>query len=136
MKKFITLLLALSMLFAFAGCGENGGGMVSDIGSDMQSTIDNAGSKVESGISDIESGMTDNSNTNSTKITEQRAKEIAFGHAGVKEADAYDVQVKLEKDNGILNYEVDFETKTTEYDYHIHADTGEITSSSKEDKAD
>ena len=118
-------------MFVFTACGE---GNMKDMGSDVQSGIDSAKDKVESGADDLMDGDMNNSSDNSAQISKDKAKEIAFKHAGVNQADAYDVEVNLETDNGVLNYEVDFETKTTEYDYHINAKTGEVMSSSKEAK--
>ena len=131
MKNLITVILTLAcVMFMFAGCGSEN---MNDMGSDIQSGIDSAEDKIESGADDLMDGdMNNNSSDNSAKISKDKAKEIAFKHAGVNEADAYDIEVDLETDNGVLNYEVDFETKTTEYDYHINAKTGEIISSSKE----
>lgn len=130
MKIIITALLILSLSVAFTGCGSD---TVNDINSGVQSGMDSVEDKVESGANDIKDDVTNNSN-DTAKITKDEAKKIAFKHAGVNESDTYDIPAELETDNGVLNYEVDFETKTTEYDYHINAQTGDIMSSSKEPK--
>ena len=144
MKKIITVLSVLCMLFVFAGCNSR---TVKDTESGIQSAADSVEDKVESGItgshnssnntSDNNSshnGSNNNSGTTTTAITEAKAKEIAFKHADINEADAYDIEVELEKENGVSTYEISFETDSAEYDYHIHADTGEIISSSKGEK--
>ena len=64
--------------------------------------------------------------TQSGQITEDEAKAIAFGHAGVTEADVSHLYVHLETDDGITKYEVDFNVGTTEYDYDIDAASGSI----------
>ncbi|MBQ8533164.1 MAG: PepSY domain-containing protein [Clostridia bacterium] len=133
MKRYIiTVLSVLSMLFIFAGCGSK---TANDVGSNIQSTVDSAEDKVESGMNDMQNGNDNNSaNTNTNQITKDEAKAIAFKHANVNEADVYDLDVDLEKDNGTSKYDISFETKSAEYDYDIHAETGEILSSSKDDK--
>lgn len=59
-------------------------------------------------------------------ISEAEAREIARKDAGVKEKDIADIRVKLEKDDGIWEYEVEFYAGNQEYDYEIHAETGKI----------
>lgn len=130
-KTFVTLLSVLSILFVFAGCGSR---TAKDVQSGIQSTVDSAEEKVESGMTGSQNNGSNNSVTNTAKLSKDEAKAIAFKHANVNEADAYDIEVELEKDNGVSNYEISFETKSAEYDYHIHADTGEIISSSEEQK--
>lgn len=61
-------------------------------------------------------------------ISESKALEIACTHAGVKPEDILYSDVKLEADNGIQTYDVNFFTQGKEYDYDILAATGEISS--------
>lgn len=61
-------------------------------------------------------------------ITEDQAKSIALEHAGVAESDATFYRIEQDRDNGRNIYEVEFYTGTTEYDYEIDRDTGEIVS--------
>lgn len=61
-------------------------------------------------------------------ITESRALEIAYTHAGVKPEDILFSKVKLEYDDGVQEYDVNFFTQGKEYDYDILASTGEIRS--------
>lgn len=61
-------------------------------------------------------------------ISESKALEIARTHAGVKPEDILYSDVKLEADNGIQTYDVNFFTQGKEYDYDILAATGEISS--------
>ena len=59
-------------------------------------------------------------------ITEQRAKEIAMQDAGVLESQISSQRIKLEMDDGIWEYEVEFYVGSTEYDYEIDAASGAI----------
>lgn len=63
-------------------------------------------------------------------IDEAKAKEIALNHAGVTQADTSFIWVKPDVDDGQQVYEVEFYVAATnsEYDYEIHAQTGEIIS--------
>lgn len=61
-------------------------------------------------------------------ITESKALEIAYNHAGVKEKDVQFSRVKLEMDHGVQEYDVNFFTQGKEYDYDIDANTGDIRS--------
>lgn len=65
---------------------------------------------------------------NSTTLTESEATAVALEHAGVSEADVTYMQVKLDRDDGQLVYDVEFYAGNTEYDYEINATTGKIIS--------
>ncbi len=66
--------------------------------------------------------------TDGSYITAGRAKELALAHAGVRAADAVFVHTELDWDDGRAEYEVEFYSGNTEYDYDIDALTGEIRS--------
>ena len=55
-----------------------------------------------------------------------KAKSIALNHAGVSESKAYDMDIELDDEDGILVYEVEFKSGNMEYDYEINAATGAI----------
>ena len=55
-----------------------------------------------------------------------KAKSIALNHAGVSENEAYDIDIELDNEDGILVYEVEFKSGNMEYDYEINAATGAI----------
>lgn len=61
-------------------------------------------------------------------ITESQALEIAYQHAGVKPEEVLRHRVKLDIDDGVQEYDVNFFTQGNEYDYDISAATGEIRS--------
>ena len=62
----------------------------------------------------------------------ERAKQIALADAGVKEADAVFLRANLDWDDGRMEYEVEFYSGYTEYDYDIDARTGAILSSDRD----
>lgn len=59
-------------------------------------------------------------------IGEEAAWEAALNHAGLKEDEVTRKKVKLDEDDGIMVYEVEFLMGRTEYDYEIHAVSGEV----------
>ena len=70
------------------------------------------------------SGNTGSGQQPTTQISEEQAKQIALEHAQIKESDAAFLWAKLDYDDGVLVYDVEFyiaETNT-EYDYEIDAE--------------
>ncbi|WP_455617106.1 PepSY domain-containing protein [Eisenbergiella sp.] len=61
-------------------------------------------------------------------ISEEDAKKIALEHADLKEEDISYFKMKLDTDHGVTEYEVEFVSGNTEYDYDIDAVTGAIRS--------
>ncbi|MDI9395542.1 MAG: PepSY domain-containing protein [Euryarchaeota archaeon] len=61
-------------------------------------------------------------------ISLDRAKEIALDHAGLAETDVTFVNAKLDTDDGKPEYEIEFYSGNTEYDYDIDPYTGDILS--------
>lgn len=59
-------------------------------------------------------------------IGKEKAKQIAFKNAGVSANNVRELEIELDVDNGKLVYEVEFESGSKEYEYDIHAKTGEI----------
>ena len=66
----------------------------------------------------------------SSVISVDRAKQIALSHAGVSGASFK--KVKLDKDDGVRVYEIEFKVGNVEYEYDIDASSGAIISSSSE----
>ena len=60
------------------------------------------------------------------KISESEAKAIALKHAGLKEADVKFTKFNEDMDDGVWQYEIEFVSGETEYDYEINMETGEI----------
>ena len=64
--------------------------------------------------------------SNNKMISSDRAKEIAFSHAGVAERDVTSLEITLDKDNGTLTYNVNFYVGSVPYNYEINAANGKI----------
>ena len=66
-------------------------------------------------------------------LTEQEAQQIALDHAGFAADRVTDLRVRYEIDDRVPEYEVEFRVDRMEYDYTIHAETGEILSFDMDD---
>ena len=69
-------------------------------------------------------------NTQTSEISVERAKQIALAHAGVGSAKFK--KAKLDYENGIKVYEIEFKVGNLEYEYDINVSNGAIISSSVE----
>ena len=65
-------------------------------------------------------------------ITAEEAKTIALTHAGVSPEQVRFLRVGFDRDDRIPQYEVEFVIDGWEYEYDIHAETGEILSFDKD----
>ena len=67
------------------------------------------------------------------RISEEKAQEIALKHAGLKADQVTGIRVSYDVDDGVPEYEVEFRYDGWEYEYEIHAETGEIRSYDRDD---
>lgn len=124
MKKRIGVLLGATVLTA---------GMLSGCGGSNQPAQDITNQPIETTIVKETTSVQETTNNEITTkvassniISEEEAKKIALKDAGVNESDTTGMQIKLEMDDGIQEYEVDFNVGVTEYDYTINATDGKI----------
>ena len=68
----------------------------------------------------------------SQRLTAGEVRTIALSHAGIPEDQLRFLRLEYEMDDGIPRYEVEFVTDDWEYEYEIHAETGEILSYDKD----
>ncbi|MBQ6885347.1 MAG: PepSY domain-containing protein [Clostridia bacterium] len=129
MKKFISFALCLVFILSLTACGRT----MNDVTSDAESIGDSVVSGTESVIESTKNAMDDtNSSMNlMAGITANDARDAALKHAGLDESQVSDVDVDLDRDNGKLIYEVDFNSGNTEYDYDIDAESGAVISADK-----
>ena len=69
-------------------------------------------------------------NTQTSEISVEKAKQIALSHAGV--GSARFKKVKLDYENGIKVYEIEFKVGNLEYEYDINVSNGAVILSSVE----
>lgn len=130
MKKTLSLILCIAFVLLLAACTGTMNGVKDDAESMGDSVTSNTKSMVDDAKSELKDG-TDNSMNLMAGITAKDAVKAALEHANLTEAQVSDVDVDLDRDNGKLIYEVDFNSGNTEYDYDVNAETGEIISADR-----
>ncbi len=66
------------------------------------------------------------SSSANTLIGKAKAESAALGHAGLKKSQVRGFNCKLDREDGVQVYEVEFEYGRYDYDYCINAETGKI----------
>lgn len=99
-KKMLTAAAAALCLAVMAGCG---GAPVAGSTSGSASTAGSAVAPVASPSSTVSAGIAGDSGN---YITEEQARAAALEHAGVAEADAQFLSVRLDYDDGRAEYDV------------------------------
>ncbi len=126
MKKLSVLFITLILTFALSACGRNA----------MDNNSMNGGTNSPNTNSNSQdSNLTPSNPTSdnlSSEITREKALEIAFEKAGVKQTDVRDLEVELDTENGVKVWEIDFDYKNEEYSYDVNAKTGAITKTERE----
>ncbi len=74
-------------------------------------------------------------NSSKPRLTADEALNIALEQAGVTRDDIRNLENRLEKEDGVLVYEIDFDSGNTEYSYDVNADSGAIVERDR-DRAD
>lgn len=62
----------------------------------------------------------------------QAATRVALAHAGFRESDVRRLKCELDREDGVMVYEIEFEKDGFEYDYDIDAKSGALLKSRKE----
>lgn len=73
-----------------------------------------------------------NQNSNNSKITVEKAKEISLKHANLKDNQVIFNKTEMDYDNGVQVYDIEFHYNNIEYNYEIDANTGNILSYSQD----
>ena len=140
MKILLSLALTVLLCLSLAACGgnktdngknNNASVMISDGMSAVESGVNSAVSGTESAMQSAKDDMSDSMSL-TAKITSGEAKAAALRHAGLSADRVTDVDIDLDRDNGRLIYEIDFNCDGIEYDYDIDAETGAVISADKD----
>lgn len=119
----LSLLISTSFL---TGCSQNGGVNSSapsfSSSSQPQATEQSAASSSSSAAS---------ASNQSAGIGVEDAKNAALQHAGLQAGDVTFVKEKLDYDDGIAEYEIQFVTSTTKYEYEIKATDASVLKASQ-----
>lgn len=129
MKKLSAILITAVLVLSLSACGT--------AGMDGINNSDGNGNSVTSqpAESSTPSASSQQSVQGTAKITADEALNIALENAGVTKDSISNLKNKLDTDDGILVYEIDFDSGNTEYSYDINAETGAIVESDR-DRAD
>ena len=103
-KKFLSLLVAVLILVGLVGCAASEN-------TDQSGATQPAQSKL---------------------LTEKEAQNIALEHANLTAEQVTLLKTHYDEDDGVPEYEVEFRQGDEEFDYTIHAETGEILEWSRE----
>ncbi len=129
----ITLLLALLL----SGCNFQAAGEQLDRAEERLDQIgDNIENAVEGalhGNSQTNTPATGTPQTSAANLTPEEAQSIALEHAGFTRDQVSHLYAEYEIDDRIPQYDVSFRQGNLEYDYEIHAETGEILSYERDD---
>ena len=127
MKKLISTLCALALIFTLTACTNSGktNGNTNSNGNNngISSIMPDDGML---GSSTQNSENTANNSKSQAKISYEQAKSIALKDAGLSSNEVSFLRNELDRDDGILKYEVEFTKDGVEYEYDINADSGEI----------
>lgn len=128
--KLLSLILSLLLL---TGCGATMAKLeaVDEKLDAVEETVEN---KVEAAEAKVETTINPISEQSAAEtLTQAQAEAIALEHAGFTADQVTGLRVNYEIDDGIPEYEVEFRVERMEYDYTIHAETGEILSYDMDD---
>ena len=121
LSQIISLLLLVFVIALVGGCSS-----LYAAEQAVDQIEDKAEQNVEQMEDSVEPPISSSVIQNAATLTEKEALEIALAHAGFTEDQVTGLRVHFDVDDGIPEYEVDFVQNGWEYDYTIHADTGDI----------
>lgn len=113
MSQLAALVLLVLVLALAGGCSLNA----------AEEKVDQVEDRVENTLEDQ---ATPPMNQDAAALTQEEAQKIALTHAGFTADQVTGLHVRFEVDDGVPEYEVDFIQDGWEYDYTIHADTGDV----------
>lgn len=114
---------------------ENHNSASSDVSSEMNQDASSDTSSQPGNDTSSQTADTSSNAENVTKLTKDDAIAVALDHAGLTEAEVTRLEAEYDMDDGVAEYDVEFDHSGYEYDYEIDAQTGAVISYHKE-KAD
>lgn len=126
MRLLVLLLVAVLAVPVMTGC--QAGQMA---GRALEQGAEAAGDAMKKAVDPT--AATASGKTVTPALTLEEAKSIALKHAGFTADQVTALRTEYEIEHSIPKYDVEFHRGSWEYDYEIHADTGEILSYSRDD---
>lgn len=121
MKKLLSVIMAFSLVAMLAACAPK---------SEGSSKVENNNPQ-SSTVNEVMDSSSVASQTNS-ELTRDEALEIALREVGVKRDEIRELEIEKDYENGILVYEIDFESGKTEYSFDVNVRTGAIVKAERE----
>ncbi len=128
-KETVGILIVVVIALFLMGCGGTGSA-ASDKSNVQPDSTASSQADATASKNNAESGT--ESQKDGALISEDDVKEIALKDAGQTEDKITGIQIKLETDDGIQKYEIEFYADNNEYDYEIDAVSGSILSKNME----
>lgn len=138
MKQILTFTLMLCMVCLLFGCSVRETVQTLDAAEDaVEQKLESAEDAVEDAIREAvlptQAPAANAPANQADRISPEKAQEIALTQAGFTADQVTRLRVEFEYDDRIPQYDVSFQEGRWEYDYEIHAETGEILSWEKDD---
>ena len=122
-RNALALLLAVVLILGLTACGAR----------PVEQTVEQAEETVETVIDTVEDKVENAVETTTTTpptatLTAEDAERIALEHAALADSEISNLYTEFDMDDGVPEYEVSFHHDGMEYEYTIHAETGDILS--------
>lgn len=133
-KRLFSLVFAVLIISVLSGCSLMAFEARIDAAEDaVDARIDHIEDRVEDALrqSKQDEGkniVSDSTGTSVDMLTAEQAQAIALKHAGYTAEQVTRLYTRRDRDDGVLQYEVQFRVGYLEYDYDIHTDNGKILS--------
>lgn len=132
MRLWSLLLVTMLLVIAMTGCRAGSVGQkVESARKAVENGVETAGDSLRQSLGTTT--VPESTWTANPVLTPEEAQKIALKHAGLTNDQVIALHTEYEIEHGTPIYDVEFHHREWEYDYEIHADTGEILSFSKDD---
>lgn len=132
-RLLIILIVTIMAVTLLPGC-QSAGRSLRTAGNAVAKQAESVGNTLHQAVENTSAPSTAHaSSIPAHALTLEEAQKIALEHAGFTVDQVFRLHTQYEIEHGIPQYDVEFHQGSWEYDYEIHADTGEVLSFSKDD---
>lgn len=124
MKKLLTFLVVVIFVLALSACSSTNSGNTDN--RETSNNVTTQSQTTENTTPSTDNQPTQDTTQNNPKLTADEALDIALKQAGVTKDSIRNLENTLDRENGVLVYEIDFKSGNIEYSYDINAETGEV----------
>ena len=137
-KRSLAILLTLLLLLTTTGCSASGAARTLDEAEDrIENKLDAVEDAAENAIRKaVSPAQTAPASTQAALLTAKDAEKIALDHVGFSADQVQRLRTDYEVDDGIPQFDVEFHEGDWEYEFEIHAESGQILSFDKDHKYD